>query len=242
MRHVIRRGRLPVEKIVEEIAGAYDRPRHQLREKADEQRIVDGIAHRLLFATIHIHYVRHALKGVKTDPQRKHDGQEPGIAGLAHQQGKVGGQKIVILEEPEKRQIRREAGNQHRLLLSGRPRSFQPDSRREIDRRQSQQQWNEVVIPCPVEVITGNQQNISADRPRAHIEEHQHHSQKDEKVDGVKEHSYCTAAMRSGGPSSLTTSSSSSTEKRLMPSRFRCMPSLRIRDAPENRKRVRRPA
>ena len=107
---------------------------------------------------------------------------------LAHQQGEVGSQKIVVFEEPEKRQIRRKAGNQHRLLPPGRLRSFQPDSRREIDGRQSQQQWNEVVIPGPVEVITGNQQNISANRPRAHIEQHQHNSQKKEEVDGVKKH------------------------------------------------------
>ena len=67
-------------KVAEEIVCADDRPGDQLREEADVQRVVDGIAHRFLLAAVHVDDVRHALKGVEADAERQHDVVEEGDA------------------------------------------------------------------------------------------------------------------------------------------------------------------
>src|ERR1035438_9152913 len=164
------RRRLPVEKIVKEIARANDGPGYQLREEADEQRIVDGIAHGLLFAAIYIHHVRHALKSVETDAQGQHDIQKERMRGLVQHPRQVAAQKIVELEEAEKAEVRAQAQDQDRFPPRTRWDLLQPDTSRVIDCGQSQQQRNEFVIPASVKEITGGQQNILAEGARARVE------------------------------------------------------------------------
>ena len=112
LRHVVAGGRMPVEQVAEEIVGAHDGAGYQLREEADVQRVVDGIAHRLLLAAVHVHHVRHALKRVETDAQRKDDVPEKAPRGFAQQQAQIVCQEIVVLEEAQKPQVGRQAQNQ----------------------------------------------------------------------------------------------------------------------------------
>ena len=197
-----------------------DRPCHQLREKADEQRVVDRAAHGLLLAAIHVHHVGHALEGVKADAQRKNDVQPERVAGLRQQQRHVARQEIIVFEKAEKSEVRRETQNQQRLLPGAWRNLLQPDAGRVVDGRQRQQQRDELVIPAGVEEVAGRQQDISPKTPRAAIEERQHHRQEDEELNGVEEHGY-----RAARPSIRPISSASIGENRAMPARFKCIPS-----------------
>jgi hypothetical protein len=104
-RHILAARRIPMEQIAKEIPGANDGSGHQLREEADEQRVVDGIADGALLAPVNIHHVRHALKGVEADAERQHDVQPEGSWRASEQGGQDAGEEIVILEKAEESQV-----------------------------------------------------------------------------------------------------------------------------------------
>ena len=67
------RGMAPVLDLRDKLARTNDRTSNKMREKGDEQRVVDQILDRLHFSPIDIECIRKAGEGVKADPDRKNN-------------------------------------------------------------------------------------------------------------------------------------------------------------------------
>src|ERR1019366_9161850 len=160
----------------------------QLREEADEQRIVHRLAYRALSAAVDIHHVGHALEDVEADAEREYDLQEERVRGPPQDQRHIGRQEIVVLEEAQKPEVGGQAENQHRLAPRPGSNPLQPQARAIVDHRQRQQQEDKLGVPTGIEVVAGGQQDVLARGPRGGIEEDQHHGQKQEELGGVKQH------------------------------------------------------
>src|SRR5690606_20291905 len=96
------------EKLRQQIRSALDRPRHQLREKADESRKCQQIASRLQAPPIHVNGVAQGLKCVKTDAHRENNVQRCRrhvVTQKTKSRGKIVREKIEILEKSEQPQI-----------------------------------------------------------------------------------------------------------------------------------------
>ena len=79
-----------------------DRPRDQLRKQADERRKIEQIAFRLYRSPVDVDAVRHGLKRIKADPQRKRHTE--------HRRGKAERAEIIqekpgVFEKAETAQI-----------------------------------------------------------------------------------------------------------------------------------------
>ena len=60
-------------KLWEQVGGTFDRPGHQLWEKAHKSGKGDKVSDGFYFASININGVAHRLKCIKTDANREHD-------------------------------------------------------------------------------------------------------------------------------------------------------------------------
>ncbi len=102
-------------EVAEKFARADDRAGHQLREKRNEQRVVDWIRDRLLLVAVDVDHVGHALERVKADAERKNDAQRERVRRLVEQVRDIGGEEIVVLEETEQPEIGGETDHQRGL-------------------------------------------------------------------------------------------------------------------------------
>ena len=90
-----------------------NRPRHQMREVGDEHRERQEIARRLDLATIDVDEIRHRHERVEGDAERQDDVQRDEIGAPADgldERRQVLGEKAVVLEEAQRREMEREAG------------------------------------------------------------------------------------------------------------------------------------
>ena len=114
---------VPLVELGQQIGGPLDGARHQLGEKADKQRISEGVALGLQIAPVHVDGIAQRLKSVKADAHRQREAergqqQMPGAGRFQHS-----GEKAVILEGEQHRKV----GQQHpRQRESGKGRPFLP--------------------------------------------------------------------------------------------------------------------
>src|SRR5580698_582050 len=107
--YVVGARRSPRIKLAEEKPRSYDRPGEQLREKSQIERVVERLADRAHPATIDVDEIRNALEGVKANPDRNEEIDQPRIFMHAEQRGDGAARQVRVLEAPEKGQIRRNA-------------------------------------------------------------------------------------------------------------------------------------
>src|ERR1700692_3580587 len=120
-------------EIAEELPGADDGAGHQLREEGYEERVVDGIDDRFLFAAINIDDVGHALERVKANAQWEDDAEGERAFRLAEQVRDIGGEEVVVLKKAEQPEIRRQAHDERYFAGARRFSSRDPARGRIID-------------------------------------------------------------------------------------------------------------
>src|SRR5581483_6813975 len=108
--------------------------------------------------------------------------------------------EIEILEEAQKTQIGRDAGDQEQLFRPMRRRALDPDRRGIVDARERQQNQHVLRNKAHVEEVAGREQNGPSGGFRRCIEKDQHHGKEQEELDRVKKHAPPPADRGSAGP------------------------------------------
>src|ERR1043166_434821 len=98
------------------MAGALNRPRDQVRKQTDEECVVDERPRGLQLPLVAIDDVSDFLKGVKRDPRRKQNREDPNRR-LTESQGLERGghrihEEVEVLEDSKKSEVDRERNDE----------------------------------------------------------------------------------------------------------------------------------
>ena len=157
MRELRRRVR-PKLKLIGQFREPDDRPGHQLRVHRCEARVVDEASDRNGVAAVHIDHVAHRLKHREADAERQRHAQhrvEPECRQVEPlgQRGEVVGAEVVVLEEPEERQVRAERRDEYPASARLPAPAMDGMRRHVVDHRREHQQRHEQRIGPAVEDV-----------------------------------------------------------------------------------------
>ncbi len=165
--HVFRTRRTPREQLAEEETRAHDRPRKQLREERQVERVVERPANRGHASAIDVDEIRDALKGVEADADRHEEIDQPWILVHAQQRRHRSAREVRILERSEKREV---CGNPQRQHHAASP-PLQRDRDEEIACGEDPQEQHVPRVPTRVKIVARDQQHPPARSARQQVEQ-----------------------------------------------------------------------
>src|SRR3954469_16184361 len=144
--------------------GALDRTGNQVREQADEERVVDQGIGRLQAALVDVDDVRNFLKCVKRDPGWKEDSQRRGRSVVEPESFERCRERVheevEVLKRTKEPEVDDEGDRQQQFapcpVVGARDRSRAV----EIDDRRRGNQCKEAWIPPPVEHVAGEKEQV----------------------------------------------------------------------------------
>ena len=171
--------------------GALDGPGHELREKADIQRVDAEVALGLHLPAVHIDGVAQRLERVEADAHRQDDVQRK----IAHRERHRAQQRrdalteeIEILEEEQAREAQAHAAREPRAARLFRARALHPQRSRVARRGGEQNEKHEVGVPAHVEVIARAEQEHPPHAVRHKEVRRRDEREKDGILPGIEQH------------------------------------------------------
>ena len=175
----------------QQVARPLDRPRNQLGEKADIQRIIAQMPFCRQVASIDINNIAQRLKGIKADPHRKHQlecRKREGKSRKAQQAAQAFGGKIIIFEEKQHREAEPHpnADNHPTGCLS--PEPAEDEARRPADQNREEDQQDQLRIPAHIKIKAEDKQYRPPHPMGQQIINNTDHRQKNRITQRVKQH------------------------------------------------------
>ena len=164
--------------------GALDGPGHELREKADVQRVDAEVALGLHLPAVHVDDVAQRLERID-DVQRKIAHRE---RHRAQQRRDALAEEIEVLEEEQAREAQAHAAREPRAARPFRARMLHPQRRGVARRGGEQDEKHEVGVPAHVEVIARAEQQHPPHAVRHKEVRRRDEREKDGILPGIEQH------------------------------------------------------
>jgi len=194
-----------VPELGQELLGAHDGPRHQLREEGHEGRELEEAVLRLEAPSVDVDRVAQRLERVEADPDGQDDAQRQRIdapAELRRERAQAVGEEVEVLEEAQQAEVRRQAGSDERsprALPAGAP---EPEPDEEVDEARGEHQDAEALVPPAVErVAREDEPGVLGGPPRdepVDAEDHRQEEQEGQGGEGHRPERHPRAAIRRG--------------------------------------------
>ena len=175
-----------------ELAVADDRPRDQVREEGDEERVAERVPLDLHVAAEDVDHVRDRLEGVEADPDRQGDPlgerperRQPAARDDGEERRRVPGRELCVLEVDEEAERADDAARQHGAPPARVGHARERDAGGERDHRRAGHERREPVLRVAVEDVAHDDDPDEARGLPTQREEDDEHDRQEDAEEGV---------------------------------------------------------
>ena len=146
----------------QQVAGAFDRPSHQLREKGHEQREIQKVAAGLQITAIDVDRVAEGLEGIEGNPHGQDDAQHDRIRRKTNgirKGNKAVDEEAQVFEDAKQPEVGQQRNAQQQLAPAGVVFRPHPCPDQVVHQRREGDEPQEAPVPGPVKDVGGHQQH-----------------------------------------------------------------------------------